>query len=87
MTIREEPGGGGREGSLSSSEGLTSESRGSSLRGEALAIGAQDRGEERRELARGDRAEENARGGAYGKERSRGHEKRREEEREALRPP
>lgn len=78
MTIREEPDRGGREGRLSPEGALSSESRGSSLRGEALAVGAQDGGEERRELARGDRAEESARGGANRAKGSRGHEKRRE---------
>ena len=47
MSVRDAPDRGGREGSLSSGEGLTSKGRGSSLCSEALDIGAENRGEER----------------------------------------
>jgi hypothetical protein len=79
VAIGEEPDRGAREGRLSSRGALESEGAGALLCCEARDVGAQDGLKEGRELARGDRAEEGARGGAYGAERSGSHRREGEE--------
>lgn len=79
MAIGNVPDRGAREGRLSARGALESKGAGALLCCEARDIGAQDGLKEGRELARGDRAEEGARGGAYGAERSGSHRRRGEE--------
>lgn len=87
VSVREEPDRGAREGRLSSRGALESEGAGALLCCEARDVGAKHGLEEGRELARGDRAEEGARGGANRAKGSGCHGKERGGEREALRPP